>query len=202
MIASVNGTIAALDGGSIVVEVSGGGYLGQVTATTANSLRLNDSVLLFTSFIVREDGFSLFGFATVAEQKLFDLLRSVTGVGPKSALAILGSMSVDQIFEAVTQDNDTAFKSVSGIGPKTAKLINLTLAGKLGAPSASTPKTDANQLSVVISALIGLGLNERIASDAASSAIKVLGTQAAANELLKQALSTLGAAKSVGASDE
>lgn len=202
MIASINGTIAAIDGGSIVVEVSGVGYLLQVTAATANSLRLNDSALFFTSFIVREDGFSLFGFVTVTEQKLFDLLRSVTGVGPKSALAILGNMSVDQIIEAVALDNDTAFKAVSGIGPKTAKLINLTLAGKLGASSASTSRSDSNQISVVMSALIGLGLNERIASEAASSAINALGAEAAVSELLKQALSTLGATKSVGASDE
>lgn len=202
MIASINGTIAAIDGGSIVVEVSGVGYLLQVTAATANSLRLNDSALFFTSFIVREDGFSLFGFVTVTEQKLFDLLRSVSGVGPKSALAILGNMSVDQIIEAVALDNDTAFKAVSGIGPKTAKLINLTLAGKLGASSASTSRSDSNQISVVMSALIGLGLNERIASEAASSAINALGAEAAVSELLKQALSTLGATKSVGASDE
>jgi Holliday junction DNA helicase RuvA len=202
VIASVTGTITAIDGGSIVVDVSGVGYLVQVTNVTANSFRVSESAQFFTSFIVREDGFSLFGFSSVTEQKIFDLLRSVTGVGPKSALAILSSLTVDQIIEAVSQDNDAAFKAVSGIGPKTAKLITLTLNGKLGGASSANTRPDSTQLSVVIAALLGLGVNERAASDAASAAIKILGPQAAANALLKHALATLGAAKSVGASDE
>lgn len=202
MIASLNGTVVSLESGNAVIEVSGVGYLVQLTSSTALQLRVNSPAFLFTSFVVREDGFTLFGFATVAEQRVFDLLRSVSGVGPKSALAILGELSVDQIVDAVAAENDAVFKAVSGIGPKTAKLISVTLAGKLGATSASAGKTIANDLSFVINALTGLGWNERSASEAASQASKQLEAGASVNELLKNALSRLGASKSVGASDE
>jgi Holliday junction DNA helicase RuvA len=152
--------------------------------------------------IVREDGFSLFGFPNSVDQKIFDLLRSVTGVGPKSALAILSAMSVDQIISSVANEDDASFKQVSGVGPKTAKLIVLTLAGKLGVTSAITPKTNPTELALVVSALAGLGWNERVAQDAAQQSIRQLGSQATTNELLKDALSRLGTSKSVGTSDE
>lgn len=202
MIASLNGTVVALEAGSVVVDVAGVGYLVQVSPLTSRSLKNNQSVLLYTSMIVREDAFTLFGFGTVAEQKVFDLLRSVTGVGPKSALAVLGELSVDQIIDAVSGENDIVFKAVSGVGPKTAKLITLTLAGKLTAAKGSGVSAKGSDLGTVISALTGLGWNERSASEAANLASKSLGPSASTNELLKLALSQLGASKSVGASDE
>lgn len=202
MIASLNGTIVSLESGSAVIDVSGVGYLVQLTSATASQLLINSPAYLFTSFVVREDGFTLFGFATVAEQKVFDLLRSVSGVGPKSALAILGELSVDQIVDAVAAENDAAFKAVTGIGPKTAKLISVTLAGKLGATFGAAGKSVGSDLSVVINALTGLGWNERSASEAVSLASKQLGASASVNDLLKNSLSRLGASKSVGTSDE
>lgn len=202
MIASLNGNVVALDANSAVIDVAGVGYLVQVTNNTSMSLRLDQNALLYTALIVREDGFTLFGFPTVSEQKIFDLLRSVTGVGPKSALAILGEMSVDQIVDAVASENDAAFRAVSGVGPKTAKLISVTLAGKLGRSNKNAPATKGTDLSVVISALTGLGWNERSAIDAANQAVKSLGVAASTNNLLKAALSQLGSSKSIGASDE
>ena len=202
MIASLNGRIIALESSSAVVDVSGVGYLVQITPSTSRNLQLDHSAFLFTSMIVREDGFTLFGFSTVAEQRIFDLLRSVTGVGPKSALAILGELSVDQIVDSVSQENDAAFKAVSGIGPKTAKLIIVTLAGKLGNSSTRSKAVGGADLSVVIAALTGLGWNERSAVDAASKAVDVLGSSASTNNLLKASLAQLGSSKSVGASDE
>lgn len=202
MIASLNGRIIALEPSSAVIDVAGVGYLVQITSSTSQNLKLDASTFLFTSMIVREDGFTLFGFSTAAEQKIFDLLRSVTGVGPKSALGILGELSVDQIVDSVAQENDAAFKAVSGIGPKTAKLIIVTLAGKLGNPSNRTKSTVGTDLSVVIAALSGLGWSERSAVDAASKALEALGSSASTNNLLKAALAQLGASKSVGASDE
>lgn len=202
MIASLNGRIIALDSNSAVVDVAGVGYLVQITPATSSSLTIDHSAFLFTAMIVRDDGFTLFGFSTVAEQKIFDLLRSVSGVGPKSALAILGELSVDQIIDAVAQENDAAFKAVSGIGPKTAKLISVTLAGKLGRSASQTTSNAQSHLSVVVSALTGLGWNERSALDAASKASDALGGNPSANNLLKAALAVLGSSKSIGASDE
>lgn len=202
MIASLNGRVVALESSSAVIDVSGVGYLVQITPTTARTLSVDHSAFLHTALIVREDGFTLFGFTTVAEQKIFDLLRSVSGVGPKSALAILGELSVDQIVDAVAQENDTAFRAVSGIGPKTAKLISVTLAGKLGKSASQTRSASGSDLSVVIAALTGLGWNERNALEAASKASDALGAAASTNNLLKAALAQLGSAKSIGASDE
>jgi Holliday junction DNA helicase RuvA len=123
-------------------------------------------------------------------------------VGPKSALAILGELSVDKIVDSVAQENDAAFRAVSGIGPKTAKLIIVTLAGKLGNSSNRSKSSGGTDLSVVISALTGLGWNERSAVDAASTALDIFGPNASTNNLLKAALAQLGASKSVGSSDE
>ena len=202
MIASLTGKVVGLESNSAIIDVSGVGYLVQVTIATSLSLKLNSSVLLYTALIVREDGFTLFGFPTLAEQKVFDLLRSVSGVGPKSALAILGDLSVDQIVEAVASDNDAAFKVVTGVGPKTAKLISVTLAGKLGGSPKSLSVAKGSDLSVVIAALTGLGWNERSAIEAANSALSQLGATANTNALLKSALSQLGSSKSIGGSDE
>jgi Holliday junction DNA helicase RuvA len=202
VIASLNGKVIALEPGSAVIDVSGVGYLVSITVPTSKLLSLDTNIHLFTTMIVREDGFSLFGFQNSVDQKIFDLLRSVTGVGPKSALAILSAMSVDQIISSVANDDDASFKQVSGVGPKTAKLIIVTLAGKLGVTSAITPKTNSTELALVVSALAGLGWNERVAQDAAQQSIRQLGSQATTNELLKDALSRLGTSKSVGTSDE
>lgn len=203
MIASLNGSVLALENNNVVVDVSGVGYLVQISASTARGLRLGSNAFLHTSLIVREDGFTLFGFATVAEQKVFDLLRSVSGVGPKSALAILGDLSVDQVIDAVSQDNDSVFRAVSGIGPKTAKLIILTLSGKLvGSSTATVDRGSMSEVSAVVSALTGLGWSERAALEAANSASKQLGVNTSTNAMLKSALANLGASKSIGASDE
>jgi Holliday junction DNA helicase RuvA len=202
VIASLNGRVLALESSSVVIDVAGVGYLVQITPSTSSTLAVDHNAFLFTAMIVREDGFTLFGFTTVAEQKLFDLLRSVSGVGPKSALAILGELSVDQVVDAVAQENDAAFKAVTGIGPKTAKLISVTLAGKLGNSAARAKSSTTGDLSVVVSALTGLGWNERSALDAASRASDSLGATASTNNLLKAALAQLGSSKSIGASDE
>lgn len=202
MISSLNGRIIALELSSAIIEVGGVGFSVQITPATSRSLVIDNSAFLHTSLIVREDAFTLFGFASVAEQRVFDLLRSVTGVGPKSALAILGELSVEQIIDAVSSENDAVFKAVSGIGPKTAKLISVTLGGKLGNAMSRAKNVNATDLSVVVSALTGLGWNDRSAIEAAAKASDELGSGASTNNLLKAALALLGTSKSVGASDE
>lgn len=202
MIASLAGNVVALEAGSAIIDVAGVGYLVQITSNTAHQLQIGQSTLLNTSLIVREDGFTLFGFTSITEQKVFDLLRSVSGVGPKSALAILGTLTVEQIIDAVGLDNDAAFRSVSGIGPKTAKLIIVTLAGKLVPNQKKVSRKDSAAIGLVVTALTGLGWTERIALEAANQAVRELGESASSNNLLKAALSQLGSSKTVSASDE
>lgn len=203
MIASLSGTVLALNQQQAVIDVSGVGYQVYLTPQTSLKLRLGESARLHTALIVREDAFTLFGFSSVEELEMFDLLRSVTGVGPKSALGVLAAMSADQVRTAVLSEDDGAFKRVSGIGPKTAKLITVTLAGKLNGIASSSTAGTASQgkpavdLGSLIAALQGLGWNERQASDAVRAVSAELGAAATADALLKASLAKLGASKSV-----
>ncbi|MEY4411086.1 MAG: hypothetical protein RLZ69_660 [Actinomycetota bacterium] len=208
MIASLTGLVQRVGAGHLVVDVSGVGYQVFVPASTVQQVHLGDTVLLYTALVVREDAFTLFGFLDSEELELFDLLRSVTGVGPKSALAILSQLSIDAIRNAVVTENDATFKAVSGIGPKTAKLITVTLAGKLPGLAANTKTQTANvqtgrvDLGTVIQALQGLGWNERQATDAVRDAAEALGATATADLLLKTSLSRLGASRSISGGDQ
>ncbi len=200
MIASLRGTVTALTQVSAVIDVAGVGYLVNITPTTSRNLSLDKVAQLFTAMIVREDAMTLYAFLDFEEQELFELLRSVTGVGPKSALGILGEMTAEQIRTAVSVENDSAFKAVSGIGPKTAKLITVTLAGKLkGVSVSSTSSTGRHEAAAVVSALVGLGWSEKQATEAAASAGQELGSNAGRDALLKLALSNLSTKKTGGA---
>jgi Holliday junction DNA helicase RuvA len=162
VIASLTGLVQSTQANSIVLDVSGVGYLLNVTSRFANAATVGEQAFVHTTLVVREDAMTLFGFETVHERELFDSLRSVTGVGPKSSLAILGSLSTDQIFDAVASESDDAFRSVSGIGPKTAKLIVVSLAGKLRvSPSGSSKSSNGNE--DLVEALVGLGYQEKTA---------------------------------------
>jgi len=130
MISSVRGTVLAIAGNQIVVEVGGVGLAVHVTPEHALSLRLGSEATLRTALIVREDDMSLFGFRDADELTVFDALRGVTGVGPKSALGVLAAMDPGEIVQAVALEDDSAFRKVSGIGPKTAKLIGVVAHGQ------------------------------------------------------------------------
>jgi len=176
MISSVRGTVLAAMGTTAVIEVGGVGLSVQVTAQHALSLRVGAEASVRTALIVREDDLSLYGFAEADELTVFDLLRGVTGVGPKSAMGVLAAMSPAEISHAIAVEDDTAFRKVSGIGPKTAKLIVVSLAGKvLVAPAARTaasarPSSIAESVTV---ALVGLGWPERVAAQAVDDALAV-----------------------------
>ena len=174
MIASVRGTVLAITPTSVVIEVGGVGLAVQVTPQHGLTLRTGHEASLHTALIVREDDLSLFGFATRSELEVFDLLRGVSGVGPKSALGVLATLSPDEVARAVALEDDAPFRKVSGIGPKTAKLIAVSLQGKLAAPAASGARSGsaapASTTANVIAALVGLGWNERVAAQAVDDA--------------------------------
>jgi len=174
MISSVRGTVLTVAGTVAVIEVGGVGLGIQVTPQHGLTLRVGQEALLHTALIVREDDLSLFGFATPEELSVFDLLRGVSGVGPKSALGVLATLTPVQIAQAIAAEDDAPFRKVSGIGPKTAKLIAVSLAGKLivpagtaSAPTVSAPDSVAGN---VVSALVGLGWNEKVAAQAVDDA--------------------------------
>jgi holliday junction DNA helicase RuvA len=198
VIASIRGLLSAKSTSHVVVDVHGVGYLINVTANTAAKLTIGEEVYFHTAMIVREDAMNLYGFNSPLEQELFDLLRSVTGVGPKSALAILGSLTTAEIASAVARDNDAAFKTVSGIGPKTAKLITVTLTGKLGHLVLDGPATSTSEVSYesVTAALASLGWPEKIAAEAVKEVSATAKPGEGRDVILRLALARLGSNKS------
>ena len=199
MISSLRGRVASASGSTLVVDVSGVGYLVNATPGFVLSSREGQEVFVHTSLIVREDSMTLFGFATRDELDVFELLIGVTGVGPKSALGVLSAMSPDDVARAVDVDDDAAFRRVSGIGPKTAKLITVSLAGKLVAPAITSPGAPVRAGGAaddVLAALTGLGWSEKLAGEAIAETLESADPVAAASvpALLRLTLARLGPA--------
>lgn len=209
MISSLHGTVLSTGVPStgadhVVIDVGGVGFFVFVPGDVAHTAKAGEQLRLHTNLIVREDALTLYGFAEPLELEVFTQLLSVTGVGPKSALGVLGHLTVDQIATAVADDDDAPFRRVSGIGPKTAKLIVVQLAGKLQPPATAAergaPAGDAivNQ---VAAALVGLGWSEKVANEAAAETAEAASEsdRASVPALLRQALAALGPAKLGGA---
>jgi Holliday junction DNA helicase RuvA len=198
VISSLRGTVLAVSGGTAVIEVGGVGLSVQLTQDHALSLRVAERAFMLTSLIVREESLSLFGFVDKEQLEVFDLLMGVSGVGPKSAMGVLSVLSADQIATAVAADDDAVFRKVSGIGPKTAKLIVVSLAGKLVPPRAAragaAPAPSSSLSESVLIALVGLGWPERVAAEAVSEAIaeSAEAERTTVPALLRLTLSRLG----------
>ncbi|CAN5327921.1 Holliday junction branch migration protein RuvA [soil metagenome] len=206
MISSVRGTVLTAAGTSVVIEVGGIGLAVQVTPQHALSLRIGSEAMVRTALIVREDDLSLFGFAEAEELAVFDLLRGVTGVGPKSAMGVLAAMSPAEISHAVAVEDDAAFRKVSGIGPKTAKLIVVSLAGKMLVAPVARPTASGRTSTVsenVTIALVGLGWPERVAVQAVEDALASASDadRTAVPALLRLALANLGPQQMSGSSN-
>lgn len=200
MISSLHGTVLHSSSDQVVIDVGGVGFSVAVPADVAHTATVGEKLMLHTSLIVREDALSLYGFADRSELEIFGLLISVTGVGPKSALGVLSHLTVDQIAEAVTGEDDAPFRRVSGIGPKTAKVIVLQLAGKVhpvGAAPKSTASGSADVVDQVAAALVGLGWSEKVAAEAAAqtAAEATDAERAAVAPLLRRTLALLGPAR-------
>lgn len=201
MISSLSGDIQARGASHVVVAVSGVGIRVFVPARTAALCRVGEETQLHTTLIVREDDLSLYGFTTEEERDAFDLLCGVNGVGPKSALGVLSALTVEEIAQAVEADDDAVFRQVSGIGPKTAKLITLSLSGKIhsSAPAVTAPGPGDSRLSPsehssIVQALVGLGWSEKVAKKGLSDVLESLGEadDTSVPALVRRALLVLG----------
>jgi Holliday junction DNA helicase RuvA len=135
MIASVSGAVAAITGDAAVIEMGGVGIAVQCTPTTLATLRPGDTARLATTLVVREDSLTLFGFATDDERAVFEILQSVTGVGPRLAQAVLAVHSPDAVRAAVATEDVGALTLVPGVGKKGAQRLVLELKDKLGTTS-------------------------------------------------------------------
>lgn len=204
MIASVSGTTAHVGLDHVVIEVGGVGLLVRTTPTTAAGLRLGVEARLFTSLIVREDSLTLFGFSAPAERDLFDTVQTVSGVGPRLALAMLSVHDPDALRLALSGGDIAALTKVPGIGKKGAERLVLELRDKIGAlPGAGAGATGGPAAAAagpsgapwrdqVREALVGLGWSAKQADDATERVAAALGSAPPVAEALRAALRELG----------
>ena len=175
MIASLRGRVGAVRLDGAVLEVGGVGLLVSATPATLARLRVGQEGELATSLVVREDSLTLFGFADDDERDVFETLQSVSGVGPRLALAMLAVHAPDELRRAVAEEDLAALQRVPGIGRKGAQRIVLELADRLGPAvgvaggAAARPATDRR--GEVVEALVGLGWNAKAAEDAVTSVL-------------------------------
>ncbi len=151
MIATLHGELRARGNDTVIVEVGGVGFQLRVSSSTRDELgELGETVRLFTRLLVREDALTLYGFATLEEAELFDLLLTVSGIGPKMALSLLSSTSAETLRMAIAGEDVDMLTRVPGIGRKTASRLILELKGRIdlgrlglaGAPSLSAEQAE------------------------------------------------------------
>lgn len=169
MIGRIQGTLIESNPPQVLVDVHGIGYEVDVPMSTFYNLPgLGDKVTLLTHMVVREDAQLLYGFLTAAERDCFRQLLKVTGIGARTALAILSGMSVEMLVQAVAMQEVGILTKVPGIGKKTAERLILELKDKLGSAMITSGVTVASSaITDVIKALVSLGYSEREATQAA-----------------------------------
>lgn len=192
MIGRLSGVIADKAPPQVLIDVSGVGYEVDVPMSTFCVLpALGERVTLLTHLVVREDAQLLYGFLSAPERAAFRELIKVSGIGPRTALAVLSGLNVADLAGAVSRQEGARLQKVPGIGKKTAERLLLELKGKLGeelvSPAGATVALDAAQADIV-QALIALGYSEK---DAAL-ALKKLPAGVGVSEGIKLALRALG----------
>jgi Holliday junction DNA helicase RuvA len=189
MIGRITGTLVEKNPPEVLVEAGGVGYEIDVPMSTFYNLpALGQAVTLLTHLAIREDAHQLFGFLTAAERQAFRQLIRISGVGSRTALAVLSGMSVGELAQAVTLQESGRLTKIPGIGKKTAERLLLELKGKLGAdmgaPQAQ-PGSDAQ--ADILQALLALGYSDK----EAASALKALPQDVGVSEGIRLALKAL-----------
>lgn len=199
MIASLTGRVARLDLDALVLEVAGIGYLVRTTPQALAATRHGAELTLHTELVVREDSLTLYGFPQAEEAETFRIVQSVTGIGPRTALAVLAVLDPEELRRAVAEQDAKTITRTPGIGPKVAGRMILELGGKLPAPSEASPQAPSAPGTApggpdadVVEALVGLGWAEKAARSAVEAAREEGGEQLDAAALLRTALRGLG----------
>lgn len=201
MISLLNGSVRSIASDRLVIEVGGFGISVLVNQQTAAQVTLGSQVQLFTSLVVREDSLTLFGFINDESRSLFELVQTVSGIGPKVALSILGALTPEDLGRAISQEDIGAIEKVPGIGRKGAQRLILELKGKLSDLS-SVHQYKGHQPAwreQLTSALISLGFLPKESDNAISQVVSALqadGIDASKLELSELLKLTLTSGKS------
>ena len=188
MIGRLAGLLAEKNPPQLLIDVGGVGYEVDVPMSTFYQLpALGERVLLLTHFVVREDAQVLYGFLTAEERATFRLLVKISGVGPRTALAILSGLSVAELAQAVSLQESGRLVKVPGIGKKTAERLLLELKGKLGADLARPATVASDAQADILQALLALGYSDR----EAAASLKALPPEVSVSDGIKLALKAL-----------
>ncbi|MBF6487071.1 Holliday junction branch migration protein RuvA [Nocardia otitidiscaviarum] len=198
MIASVRGEVLEIGLDHVVLEAAGVGYRLNATPATLATLTRGEESRLYTAMIVREDSMTLFGFADTEARELFGLLQTVSGVGPKLAMAVLAVLEPEALRKALAESNVAALTRVPGIGKRGAERMVVELRDKVnlvpvqsGPPGSGPAPTVTPVREQVVEALVGLGFGVKQAEPAVDAILAEqpdLGT----SQTLRAALSVLG----------
>ena len=190
MIAHVFGVVAEKFNSSVIVDVGGVGYEVAVPLGDYDNIKLDTEVKFYTYHHVREQSEELFGFSSLAAKKLFELLITVQGVGPKAALAILSLGNVEAVRNAIANSDSAFVQQAKGVGKKTAERVVIDLSDKVGLPTHYGRKDDPVQTELntndeALEALMALGYTLADASKALEGVDSSLPTNKRVTEALK-----------------
>lgn len=199
MIAYIKGKLTQKTPTEVLIETAAGlGYRVFISLNTYNKIAQQTELTLLTHFIVKEDSQTLYGFAEQDERSIFEMLISVSGVGPSTARILLSTLSPAEIRQAIVSENIAVLKSAKGIGPKAAKRLVLELKDKVLKGSGETSAAIATTLTVdnsvreeALSALVALGFNKTMVQKALNRILKTTPTINDSSVLIKQALGQL-----------
>ena len=164
MIAHIKGILTEKFDNSVIIDVNGVGYEVALSAIDYDQLSLDDEVKLYTYHLVREQSEELFGFTSLAAKKLFELLISVQGVGPKAGMAILSLAPAEEVRNAIANADSAYISKASGVGKKSAERVIVDLRDKVGLPTYYGRKSEPQaakpaENDEALDALMALGLN-------------------------------------------
>lgn len=200
MISQLTGTLDSVEQNSITMDVNGVGYKVYVPASSISALpKIGETMKVYTHHVIREDANDLYGFLRKDERNLFSMLISVSGIGPKSAAAIMGGIKMEDLVIAITKGNVDVITRTPGIGLKTAQKLVIELKEKIAKAyliSASDVvkgmPADSPLMSEAVSALMTLGYTAREAKEAIIKSGIDLGRASGVEEVIRKSLKGLG----------
>jgi Holliday junction DNA helicase RuvA len=192
VISSLRGQVQHVGLDHAVVEVGGVGFAVQMTPSTLATLRRGEETSVATTLIVREDSLTLFGFADAEARELFGLLQTVSGIGPRIALATLAVLEPDKLRHALAEGNITVLTQVPGIGKKGAERLIIELRDKVGTlPAANAQPAHSQTRDHVVEALLGLGFPAK-AAEATVDGVLADNPDQSTSAVLRRSLASLG----------
>lgn len=192
MLDYIRGQVVGKSPTRLILEVAGIGYLLHIPLSTFEKIPNHGEITILTQLFIREDQIKVFGFATAEERDLFQLLLSVNGIGPNTAIMILSGSTVEDVRYAVIHEDAKVLEKIKGVGKKTAERIILELKGIIKEittfPHGNRDVRQKALVSDAVMALVSLGYGRSVAENAVSEAIKKLRTVDNAEVLVREAL--------------